>query len=85
MTLAHDEAMKTMTIGEVKRRITLTDDQPRTDIEKHDEDDWSKKTKKNASEIYALTGNGQGMVEVPGGLVLKTDVIQLYQNEVVIS
>lgn len=82
MTLAHDEAMKTMTIGEVKRRITLTDDQPRTDIEKHDEDDGSKK---NAAEIYALTGNGQGMVEVPGGLVLKTDVIHLYQNEVVIS
>lgn len=26
MTLADDEAMKTMTIGEVKRRITLTDD-----------------------------------------------------------
>lgn len=31
MTLADDEAMKTMTIVAVKRRITLTDDHPRKD------------------------------------------------------
>lgn len=59
MTLAHDEAMKTMTIGEVKRRITLTDDQPRTDIEKHDEDDWSKKTKKMLRRFMLLREMGK--------------------------
>lgn len=65
MTLAYDEAMKTMTIGEVKRRITLTDDQPRTDIEKHDEDDWSKKTKKMLRRFMLLREIGKEWSKSP--------------------